>query len=250
VGEYQRYRPIVKKIFNQRITAEGMVMPEGTLAVSSVRMSAPIDRNPVLQSMLLPSKAPLRRDQWRFQDGKLLAMIGAYDIVYLLPYTLSRDVTIEKEGDLYQPHTQLKLPSVPLPNTFVFPDGYALMDEGEETFLMKDDKRVAVYDRATFTFEEPCPDLTVNYQSRCLVIQELTMRDDLFLELFLVRFILALSTTKAGLKMPDLPVDLSLDNLLAYAREAEKTYASKISVIQKWWVFSLLFSMSCMNFLT
>jgi hypothetical protein len=37
--------------------------------------------------------------------------------------------------------------------------------------------------------------------------------------------------------MPDLPVDLSLDNLLAYARDAEKVYAGKINTIQKWWVF-------------
>jgi hypothetical protein len=89
------------------------------------------------------------------------------------------------------------------------------VDEVTTVCLVKNGDKVAIYDKAIFTFQAPCPDLTVTYKSRCLVLNELTMRDDLFLELFLVRFLIALSSTKAIMKLNELPVDISLDDLLA-----------------------------------
>lgn len=238
VGEYQRYRPLVKKIYNQQIYNAPFYIPEPALAVSTVKMSVPVDRNPVLQAMMVPSKMPLRRDQWRFEDNKLIIMPGTYDIFYLVPYTVNRDVSIPDQGSLFLPNTQLKLPSVPIEDSILFSEGYNLIDEEGSKYLVKNGEKVAIFERSTFTFSTPCPDLTVRYKSRCLAIQELSMKDDLFLELFMVRFILALSSTKAIMKLDGLPIDISLDSLLSYARGCEATYAGKINTIQKWWLFS------------
>jgi hypothetical protein len=240
IGEMQRYRPLVRKIYNQRIYSSPFILPEPALAISTVKMSVPVDRNPVLQAMMVPSKMPLRRDQWRFENNQLIIMPGTYDVFYMVPYTVNRDVSITDQGSLFLPSTQLKLPSVPLEDSILFSEGYNLVEEEDGTFLVKNGERVATYDRATFTFIDPCPDLTVRYKSRCLAVQELSMKDDLFLELFLVRFILALSSTKAIMKLDGLPIDISLDNLLTYARGCEATYAGKINTIQKWWLFCLL----------
>jgi hypothetical protein len=74
--------------------------------------------------IMSPSMAPLRRDQWRFADGRLFAMQGVYDITYLMPFTLSRDISILDQGNLFLPNTQLKLPSVPVEDSLLFSEGY------------------------------------------------------------------------------------------------------------------------------
>ena len=61
------------------------------------------------------------------------------------------------------------------------------------------------------------------------------MEDTLFIELFSVRFLIALSATKAIMKLDGLPIDVSLDDMMAYAREKEISYREKLDTVQRWW---------------
>jgi hypothetical protein len=252
LGEYQRYRPIVKYMRGQVVPNSGYLLPDNTIGVTGVRFTNYLATTPQLTTIAAAGRMPIRRDQWYMSiddntgEKKLKIVAGNYDFEILLPYTTTKEIPIEFPS-IMSTGVSFKLPSVPRTQlSFTVPDGYVLASipdtedylvtsiEGLDVLKWVPSSNELVSLAPSFDFS----DFDMSYESRSLAVKELTMMDDRWTDLFAIRFLLAWSSTKAIMKLPDLPVGITEDQILEYSRTRESEYRTLVSTDQqKWWIF-------------
>jgi hypothetical protein len=90
--------------------------------------------------------------------------------------------------------------------------------------------------RVNISLERPTGyPITVQFRSVNPCVLELDWSNEYFLDLFSARFLTAFGTTKAIMRVDELPVDITVDSLVDYGKDREQKIQDRGEWSKKWW---------------
>lgn len=239
VTEYSGKRPNQKIVKGYYLHEDGFTIPESWSTVFSVTPSHYTGGDQLYPLQAFPQisdiKSPIQR------DGKIYAPSGYYDITY------AEEIKVYRDTISYTlPATERRLRGLlDLENTKIRIGSQTFLGSVENRFYTEGSSEVAfTFDPTTGALSAPLIPVDMSFQKEITidpylgrVVKEITDNDTAFLRLWRARFLAALATARQLFVLPDTQFDLTRDELMSYAREAESSLSEYWEYKTKWWIF-------------
>ena len=243
--EYQKYRPNVKKL-DTEISVDGIGLPSDCLHVISLFFKSVTRVDLPFESMRVQPKV-LDHQYWQvLDDGCLYAPVGFYRMEYAAEFTISKVVEGLRLFSLI-PGTksyEFYMPAKIAPGTVSFSDGTRTMVETTQGTL------AGALGTGTVDYTTLKVTLTLTtaptaasfpvlgyFKSVNPYVKELSVEDEIFVDLFAARMLVAYGMAKSVMRIEGLPVDITVDDMLSYGKERETVFTTRADTCKKWWLF-------------
>lgn len=236
VREYQKYRPILRRM-DVTIVGSNYNLPEDFLRAVS------LEPRVLYQGVVMPFlKMPTYRWEINEDTRTMQAPGGTFIFEYLAKFTVKSEIPGESVSGPAESKVAVALQEVPQLASIVFSCGTetATVDgEGVITGSFVDEGLVTAQGIGEITLAAPTTlPLTATYNTVVPYCLELDLMDRLFLDLFEVTFLKGFASAKQQLQLEGVPVQINLEELMAYLRGKEtEFYSTTLGTQQKWWAF-------------
>ncbi|MHA1168995.1 MAG: hypothetical protein ACTSRU_14295 [Candidatus Hodarchaeales archaeon] len=236
VKEYQNYRPVIVKADEVSIGMDGYTVPTDFIQVSELR--------PYYQTLLGATASDIiPKSLYELRNGIIYADPGYYNIQYHGRYTITNifeDILIYEA--VAETLVEKSLGGVVTPATLTidYEGNTATTDAlGEITGTnITSGSYDLTTNRISITFTTAISgNVTASFRTAATNpgVLELSLEDIHFVNLFAARFLSAMGTTKAIMRIDGLPIDITVDGLMEYGREKEAEVKEWLETHQVWW---------------
>jgi hypothetical protein len=246
--EYSSFRPPV--IWEHiSLPSDGWVIPSRVRRINGLRPLW-LYYWPYEAAVALRPIPRIGADNWFQTDGVLYAAPGRYELEYIANdgYKLGRAI---EDHQVYEPHgiernLKFKLRGHLVPGTLKL----TALDSNTVEMEAVDDANGAItgswVDHGVIDYETLQVTLTTNqaidkpilasFYSKYPAVQGMDFSELYFFQLFQSKFLPAFAAARTIVRLEGVPIDLNIDDLLAYARQKEESWNTiSRDTKQSWW---------------